>query len=195
MLRRVLALVVPALLVAACSIPEGGQGAPTAAYYRLIQVRAAGDTDQLWELLDPEVRRSFRRWHLAEKIAVNEIRTNYPEADKAEALKAMGDGKRADLPDEKALFVSLSHLAAPEQLESLSAFSARVRSEELASDGVHATIRTWGGDEVPFVKSADDGQWYATLPSAELERLKNFVDRAELNLRRVRANLEKLSRK
>lgn len=196
MLRRVLALVVPALLVAACSIPEGGQDSPTAAYYRLLQVRASGDNDKLWDLLDPEVRRSFRRWYLAEKIALNEIRTNYPEADKAAAIKALGGGHRADLDGEKALFFSLSRLAAPAELEPLQAFSARVRSEELAADEHHALVRTWGGDEVPFVKGAgEQAEWYATLPADELERLKNAVDRAEDNLRRVRANLEKLSRR
>lgn len=191
MVRLILAFVSFAFI--ACALPAGDQSTPTQLHYKWIAVRQAGDIDTMWSLLDPSVKQELERWLTAEKLAVHDIRSAYPRQDADAALAAMGGGKRADLPDGKALF-GLVVRSNAEGLGTFQELGARVRSEDLAEDGRHATIRTFGGDEFQFVKG-DDGQWYATLQPEEHERLKNARKNAEQNLERVRANLKKLSGK
>jgi len=191
----ILAALCAALLgaAAACSIPEGGQGSPSEAYYRLVNVRAAGDLAALWELLHPDIQRDFEVWFISEHLALHEIRTAYPDQDKPAALAALAKGERAELPDAQSLFVHVSREAQAEALGSFDRLAARVRSEDIAEDGATATIRTWGGDTLTFLRGpGGDERWYATLSEQELERLRNARRRAEENLRRVRANLAKL---
>ncbi len=198
MLRRLCSTLVIASIstlgiAPACGLPEGDQDTPSAAHYRLVEVRAAGDLDGTWELLDPGARAELERWLLAEKLTLNEINTAYPAQDKAAALKAIGGGERAELLDAKALFerVALSGAAAP--LGSLQTLGARVSSEEIAGDGASAIVHTYGGDQVHYVKG-DGDRWYFRLPAAEMERLASARARAEANLAQVRANLNKLQK-
>ena len=187
-----LAALALSIVTGGCSLPEGDQTSPTQVHYRWLAVRAAGDVDAMWELLHPDVRADFEAWLTAEKRMVNEIRTAYPKEDAQKALDAIGGGARGDLDNPKALFktfVRPSH----EPLGFLGEMAAHVRSEDLAADGNGATIKTYGGDEVSFQKGAD-GRWFATLARDELVRLKNARTRAEQNLARVKANLQKLGR-
>jgi len=181
-----------ALALGACSLPEGDQTSPTQVHYRWLGVRAAGDLDAMWDLLHPDVRADFEAWLTAEKLMVHEIRTAYPKEDAQKALDAIGGGARGDLDSPKALFKTFVR-PAPEGLGFLGEMAAHVRSEDLAADGNSATVKTYGGDEVAFQKGAD-GQWYATLAADELVRLKNARARADQNLARVKANLQKLGR-
>jgi len=178
--------------IAACALPEGDQSSPTQLHYRWMTVRAAGDGDQLWELLHPDVKAEFERWLLAEKRAVNEIKTAYPKEDATAALLAMGGAERGELDLPRSLFKRFLK-PSPEVLGTLGEMAAHVRSEEISEDGAKATIRTFGGDEVAFARG-DDGLWYATLAPEEAERLKNARARAEQNLERVKANLKKLGK-
>lgn len=189
--RAVLALA--AALLVGCAVPEGDLSGPEQAYYRLLNLRAAGDVEGLWESLHPEARREFERWHASEKLALYEIRTAYPEGDKARALAALGDGARAELTDARALFAKVLTSESAEPLGGLATVAARVRSTEVDEETGRAVIRNWGGDALVFVR-AEGGQWYWTLDPAELERLKAARASADENLRRVRANLKKLDR-
>jgi len=189
---RRLSIVVLALSLAACALPEGDQSSPSQIHYRWIHARAAGANDALWDLLDPSVKKELERWLIAERLTVDEIKTAYPKEDATAALAAMGGAERGEADDPKALF-QLIVRPAPEAVASLGAIAARVRSEEIAADGRSATIRTFGGDEVRFVKG-DDERWYATLLPQDLERLRNARAVAEQNLARVRSNLKKLGR-
>ncbi|MCC6625294.1 MAG: hypothetical protein IT385_28860 [Deltaproteobacteria bacterium] len=185
-------IVVIGSLLAACALPEGDQSSPSGVHYKWIHARAAGGVDAMWELLDPGVKKELERWLIAERLAIDEIKTAYPKEDATAALAAMGGPERGEAGDPKALF-QLIVRPAPEAVGSLGAIAARVRSEEVAADGSRATIRTFGGDEVTMVKG-DDERWYATLSPQDLERLRNARSLAEQNLARVRANLKKLGR-
>lgn len=175
-----------------CSLPEGDQSSPTQLHYKWVKVRAAGDVDQMWELLHPDIRNEFERWLTAERLMVNEIKTAYPKEDAAAALEAIGGAERGELESPKALFKRFVR-PSPEAPGTLGEVSAHVRSEDIAADGMTATIRTYGGDEVSFKKGAD-GNWYTTLASDEAVRLSNARNRAEQNLKRVKSNLQKLGR-
>lgn len=191
--RRGFLVVISTLaLASACSLPEGDQSSPSQLHYRWVKVRAAGDADQMWDLLHPDVRAEFERWLLAEKRIVNEIKTAYPKEDATAALAAIGGPERGELDAPKSLFKRFVK-PAPEAPGALGEVAAHVRSEEISEDGTTATIRTFGGDEVVFRKGAD-GLWYATLAPDEAERLKNARARAEQNLARVKSNLQKLGR-
>jgi len=187
-------LVVLSMLVvtSACSLPEGDQSSPSQLHYRWLKVRSSGDADAMWELLHPDARGEFERWLLAEKRIVNEIKSAYPKEDATAALAAIGGAERGELDTPKALFERFVK-PAPEAPGFLGEVSAHVRSEDIAEDGVTATIRTFGGDEV-VVKKGADGSWYTTLAPDEAERLKNARQRAEQNLARVKSNLLKLGR-
>lgn len=188
-------LVVLALVLVACSVPEGDQSTPSGVHYKWIQARATegqAGVDAVWELLDPNVKKELERWLIAERLAVAEIKTAYPKEDATAALAAMGGDARGEAADPKALFQMIVR-PAPAMVGTMGAVAARVRSEDIAADGMSATIRTFGGDEVSFVKG-DDGKWYATLPPDDLERLRNARALAEQNLERVRNNLKKLGR-
>lgn len=189
--RAVLALAT--LAFAACSLPEGDQSSAEQAYYRLLAVRSAGDVDGLWQLLDPAVRDEFERWYGAEKLAAYDIRTNYPEADKDAALAAIDGGKRADLPSAQALFAAVLTSASADALGGLDAMGAHARSVDVDEAAGRATVKTWGGDDLTFVRG-DDGRWYWGLQEVERERLKGALQRAEENRDRVRTNLKKLGR-
>lgn len=191
-MRRPSIVIVFASLLAACALPEGDQSSPSGVHYKWIQARAAGSVDGLWELLDPGVKKELERWLIDERLAIEEIKTAYPKEDANAALAAMGGAERGEAGDPKALF-QLIVRPAPEPVGSLGAIAARVRSEEVAGDGRSATIRTFGGDEVRFVKG-DDDRWYVTLPPQDQERLRNARSLAAQNLSRVRANLKKLGR-
>jgi hypothetical protein len=191
MVRLVLA--VASVTFLACSLPTGDQSAPTQAHYKWIGVRQAGDVEGMWLLLDPAVKQELERWLTAEKVAIHDIRSAYPKQDADAAIAALGGGKRADISDAKGLFALIVRANA-EGLGTMQELGARVRSENISEDGRRATIRTYGGDELQFVKG-DDGQWYATLQPDERQRLHNARLRAEQNLDRVRANLKKLSGK
>ncbi len=188
-----LLVAVASLTFFACSLPAGDQSAPAQVHYRWIAVRQAGDVDGMWTLLDPAVKQELERWLTAEKVAIHDIRSAYPRQDADAALAALGGGKRADISDAKGLFALIVRANA-EGLGTFQELGARVRSEDLSADGRRAIIRTFGGDELQFVKG-DDGQWYATLQPEEHERLRSARMRAEQNLDRVRANLKKLSGK
>lgn len=190
---RIAAFAAIAVVLTACSVPEGDASAPEQAYYQLLTMRAAGNVDDLWASLHPDVRREFERWHAAEQLAFYEIRTAYPENDKARALEALAQGARAELTDARALFASVLTSADAEPLGSIEAMAARVRSVELDEEAGRATIRTWGGDALAFERS-EGGNWHWTMAPAELERLRAARATADENLRRVRANLKKLSR-
>lgn len=185
-------IVAIAVTLGACSVPEGDASAPEQAYYQLLNQRAAGDVDGLWSSLHPEVRREFERWHAAEQLALYEIRTAYPEGDKARALDALAQGARADLADARALFASVLTSTNAEPLGSIEAMAARVRSVDLDEETGLANVRTWGGDALVFERA--DGRWHWTITAAEFERLKAARATADENLRRVRANLKKLTR-
>jgi len=176
----------------ACSLPDGDQSSPTQLHYKWVKVRSAGDVDQMWELLHPGVRSEFERWLTAERLLVNEIKTAYPKEDAAAALEAIGGPTRGELDSPKALF-KLFVRPSPEAPGTLGEVSAHVRSEEVAGDGLTATIRTYGGDEVTF-KKGGDSLWYTTLAADEAVRLSNARNRAEQNLKRVKSNLQKLGR-
>lgn len=177
--------------LAACSIPEGDQSTPSGAHYLWLTQRAAGagSNDALWELLDPGVKGELQAWLDAEKATVTEIKAGYTKDEADKALAVIGGGSRADAKDARVLF-DLIVRPAPEGLGTLGAVAAHVRSEDIASDGNSATLRTFGGDEVALVRG-EDGKWYVTLPPADLERLRNTRRTAEENLARVRANLKK----
>ncbi|MFO0746475.1 MAG: hypothetical protein U1F43_12480 [Myxococcota bacterium] len=181
-----------AMACLACSVPDGDQTTPSGTHYLWLAARAEGGVDRLWELLDPSVKAEFERWHQAEGELVKMLRTEYPKEDAVKALNAIGGPFRGDAADGKALF-KLFMRPAPDALGMMGAAAAHVRSEEIAADGKTATIRTFGGDEVVFVKGAD-GKWYTTMPSDDLERLRNARSLAEQNLARVKSNLKKLGR-
>lgn len=191
-LLLLVACAVPAFM--ACSVPEGDQTTPSGTHYLWLAARAQGGAgaDAMWGLLDPSVKQEFEKWLVAEKALVSEIKTAYPKDDMAAALKAIGGEKRGEAPDAKALFVMFIR-PAPDALGTMGAAAAHVRSEDISADGNTATIRTFGGDEVAFVKGGD-GKWYTTLPAADLERLRNARALAEQNLSRVKSNLKKLGR-
>jgi len=178
--------------LAGCSLPEGDQSSPTQLHYKWVKVRAAGDIEQMWQLLHPDIRNEFERWLTAERLLLNEIKTAYPKEDAAAALEAIGGSARGELESPKALF-KLFVRPSPEPPGTLGEVSAHVRSEDIAADGMTATIRTYGGDEVSF-KKGSDGNWYTTLASDEAVRLSNARNRAEQNLKRVKSNLQKLGR-
>ncbi|PKN58007.1 MAG: hypothetical protein CVU56_08015 [Deltaproteobacteria bacterium HGW-Deltaproteobacteria-14] len=186
-------LALATLAFAACSLPDGDQSSAEQAYYRLLAVRSAGDVDGLWGLLDPAVRDDFERWYGAEQLAAYDVRTNYPEADKAAALEAIDGGRRADLPSAQALFAAVLKSTSADALGGLDAMSAHARSVAEDEATGRATVKTWGGDELTFVRGPDD-RWYWGLQDVERERLKGARQRAEENLARVRANLKKLGR-
>ncbi|TNF24025.1 MAG: hypothetical protein EP329_26015 [Deltaproteobacteria bacterium] len=190
---RALLALVAALLLGACSLPEGDQSTPEQAYYRLLAVRSSGDVSGLWELLHPEVKSDFERWYAAERLAAHDVRTNYPEADKAAAMAAIADGKRADLASPEALFARVLTSTSVEALGGLDAWSAHARSSDVDEASGRATVKNWGGDDLTFLRG-DDGKWYWGLQDVERERLKVARQRAEENLKRVRANLKKLGR-
>ena len=176
----------------ACSLPEGDQSSPTQLHYKWVQVRAAGDADQMWDLLHPAVRAEFQQWLTAEQLMVNEIKTAYPKEDATEALAAIGGPARGELKSPKDLFKKFVN-PSPEAPGTLGEVAAHVRSEDLAEDGASATIRTFGGDEATF-KKGDDGLWYMTLASDEQVRLTTARKRSEQNLKIVKSNLQKLGR-
>jgi hypothetical protein len=180
------------IAVSGCSIPEGDQSSPSQLHYLWIKVRAGGEADQMWELLHPETRKEFETWLAAEKAVVAEIKAAYPAEDATTAVKAMGGIERGELESARALFVK-TITPSPTTPGTLGAVGARVRSEDLSEDGNSASIRTFGGDEVVFKKGPED-KWYVTLQSDELVRLRNARGRAEENLKRVKANLQKLGR-
>jgi len=182
-----------ALALVACAVPEGDQSTPEQAYYRLINVRAAGDVHGLWELLHPDVRADFQGWYDSEKLAAYDVRTNYPESDKPAALAAIGDGKRADLADAQALFAQVLTSSSAAALGGIGAMSAHVRSVTVDDAAGRATVKTWGGDDLTFLRGSDN-RWYWGLQDVERERLKVAHQRADENLKRVRANLKKLGR-
>lgn len=186
---RNLLVICACLAVGACSIPEGDQTTPSGAHYLWLTQRASGaaSNDALWELLDPAVKAELERWLVAEKATLAEIKASYSPDDAAKALAVIGSDKRAEAKDARALF-DLIVKPAPEALGTLGAVAAHVRSEDV--DGKHATLRTFGGDDVELVQ-AEDGKWYVTLPRVDLERLINTRRTAEDNLSRVRANLKK----
>jgi len=179
--------------MSACSIPEGDQSSPTGVHYLWIQQRAAGGAgnDALWELLDPNVKKELERWLTAEKQTLALIKASYPKEDAQKALAAIGGDKRGQAKDARALFDVIVK-PPPAALGMLGAVAAHVRSEEVAGDGQSATLRTFGGDDVSLVKG-EDGHWYVSLPSADLERLRNARSMAEQNLQRVQSNLKKLA--
>jgi hypothetical protein len=181
-----------AAFCAGCSLPEGDQSSPSQVHYLWLHVRANNDTERLWDLLHPDLRDEFKRWHTAEKLLVNEIKSAYPAEDATAALTAIGGTKRGEAESPKALFLQLLK-SAPALPDSLGATAARVRSETLSEDGASASLRTYGGDEILVRKGADD-QWYVTLQPDELVMLKAALERAEQNLARVRTNLDKLGR-
>lgn len=187
------ALLAAAALLAACALPEGDRSTPSGALYQWLQVRAAGDSAAMWEMLDPAARAEFDRWVLVEKLTLNEIKTAYPRGDMDAALAAIDGGKRGELADGKALFALYLAETTPEAVGGLAALGARVSDEVLSDDGNEATLRTYGGGEVRVVKGAD-GQWSIKLPEDEWERLRNARVRAEQNLERVKNNLKKLGR-
>lgn len=184
--------VVIALTLAACSIPEGDQSSPGQLHYLWVKVRADGDKARMWELLHPETRAEFEKWHAAEKALVTEIKTSYPAEDGKAALAAVGGAVRGELESPRDLFL-MAVTEAPGAPGGMGAMGARVRGEELSADGATATVRTFGGDEVVLKKGPSD-QWFVTLSADELVRLKNARSRAEENLKRVRNNLAKLGR-
>ena len=190
---RALPLLLVATALGACSVPGGDQSGPEQAYYHLLNVRAAGDLGALWELLHPDVRAELEGWYNAEKLAAYDIRTAYPESDKAAALAALADGARADLPDAQALFAKVLTAPAADALSGTAALSARVRA--VASDDAagRASVTTWGGDDLTFLRGPDQ-RWYWGLTPVEHERLKVAHRQASDNLKRVRANLKKLAR-
>jgi len=179
--------------LAACAVPAGDQSAPEQAYYQLLNVRAAGDLAALWDLLHPDVRAEFQGWYNAEKLAAYDIRTAYPDADKPAALAALADGARADLPDAQALFAQVVTERAATALSGTAALSARVRSVAVDEAAGTATVKTWGGDDLLLLRGPD-GRWFWGLSAVERERLKAAHRQADANLKRVRANLKKLSR-
>lgn len=181
-----------ALVFAACSIPEGDQSSPAQVHYLWVKVRADGDTARMWELLHPDTRAEFEKWHAAEKALVTEIKTSYPAEDGKAALAAVGGAARGELESPRDLFV-MAVTTAPGAPGGMGAMGARVRGEDLSADGATATVRTFGGDELVFRKGPSD-QWFVTLSADELVRLKNARSRAEENLKRVRNNLAKLGR-
>ena len=189
---RPVSLLLFALLLGACSIPEGDQSSPSQVHYLWVKVRASGDPAQMWELLHPEVRKNFEAWHAAEKATVDEIKASYPAEDRKAALAAIGGATRGELASARDLFVA-SVTQAPAEPGSMGAMGARVRGEDLSEDGNTATVRTFGGDEVVFRKGPSD-QWFVTLSADELVRLTSARTRAETNLERVRANLRKLGK-
>jgi hypothetical protein len=178
-------------MLGACSIPEGDQSSPSQLHYLWLKVRADGDVDRMWALLHPDTRKELESWLAAERAVVREIKASYPAEDAIAALKVVG-GDRGELESARDLFVTIV-TPAPATPSTLGAVGARVRSEEIAADGTSATVRTFGGDEVVFRKGPGD-QWFVTLQSDEAVRLRNARTRAEENLRRVRANLQKLRR-
>ena len=181
-----------ATAVGGCSIPEGDQSSPSQLHYLWIKVRAGGEADQMWELLHPEARKEFETWLAAEKAVAAEIKSAYPAEDATAAIKAMGGIERGELESARALFVK-TITPSPTIPGTLGSVGARVRSEVLSDDGSAASIRTFGGDEVVFKKGPED-KWFVTLQADELVRLRNARGRAEENLKRVKANLQKLGR-
>ena len=189
--RPLLACVVCAL-AAGCSLPPGDQTGPEAVHYKWLEIRQSGDLNAMWQLLHPSVRAEFDSWHQAEKEAVNLIRTRYPKSDVKGGLKAIGGEKRARLPNGNALFKSITDANQIDGLGFLAGLGARVRSVTLNDANDVAELRTWASDIIVVKKGSDD-LWYATLPALETERLKGLVQRAKTNLRRIKANLQKLA--
>ncbi|HRE92120.1 MAG TPA: hypothetical protein PK095_23595, partial [Myxococcota bacterium] len=100
-----LRLVLIALALTACSIPDGDQSSPGQLHYLWVKVRADGDKARMWELLHPEIRAEFEKWHAAEKALVTEIKTSYPAEDGKAALAAVGGAARGELEGPRDLFV------------------------------------------------------------------------------------------
>ncbi len=197
MTLRVLAVALA--LLTGCSLPSGGRGTPEEAHYAVLTARRTGDPGALWDLLHPDDRARFDAWIAAEKEAVRTISLVYPEPDRAPALAALADGRRASLEDGRALFVALASgdeaLAGGTPLPDPGPFAtlgARARAVAVADD--LATVRTWGGDEILLRRGPDD-VWYATLPPEVVVGLDAAVERAKKNLTRVRANVAKLAHK
>lgn len=75
----IVAILAGLMCLGACSLPEGDQSSPTQLHYKWVKVRAAGDADQMWDLLHPSVRAEFQQWLMAEQLMVNEIKDGLPE--------------------------------------------------------------------------------------------------------------------
>jgi len=181
----------PFLIIGGCGLPEGDQTTPAGAHYQWLAVRASGDTDAMWALLDPAARHEFDRWLLVEKLVLNEIKTAYPRDDVAAALKAIDGGTRGEMADGKALFASFLVETKPEAVGGLGALGARVSDEVVNSEALTATVKTYGGTDVQLVGDAE-GRWYVVLSEAQMGNLQSARRQAERNLARVRSNLKKL---
>jgi hypothetical protein len=180
-------------LIGACAVPEGDQSSPSQVHYLWLKVRAANDVPRMWELLHPEHREEIKRWHSAEKDLLTTLQRDYPAEDATAAIAAIGGPKRGEAQSPEALFAQLVK-PPPAEPGGLGAAGARVRSENLSEDGMSASLRTHGGDEIAVRKGPED-KWFVTLQPDELVLLTNARERAEQNLARVRANLKKLGTK
>ncbi len=187
----VLAAFVSALL-GACAVPEGDQSSPAQVHYLWLKVRAANEMPRMWELLHPDHREEIKRWYVAEKDLLTTLRSDYPAEDATAAIAAIGGTKRGEAESPEALFAQLIK-PPPAEPGGLGAAGARVRSENLSEDGMTASLRTHGGDEIVVRKGPED-KWFITLQPDELLLLTNARERAEQNLARVRANLKKLGK-
>ncbi len=171
-----------------CAVPEGDQTSPEGAHYRFLSARGGGDVGGLWELLHPDHRQAFERWHGAEKRAVQQVRVLYPPDARAAALAAMGGGRRADLEGPHTLFAETLDELAPGELSAMARAGARVKSVSVEA-GV-AVVRTWAGDEATYRQGPEPEEtWYLGLDKDSAARLSEAAAAAEANLERVEANV------
>ncbi len=184
--RAVLLSVLTAALVAtsACNLPEGDPSTPEGVHYATLRARSQGDGDRLWELLAPADRALFDRWVAADREGARLVTTSYPADQRAQALDAFPTRAFGSGHD---LFVSLVGASGPLGLGARA--GARVRA--VKTQGDTATVATWGGDTLRYVRSAD-GTWHCTLFPDERATIAARAAAAEANLAAAKAQVRRL---
>ena len=166
--------------LAGCSIPPGDQDSARGAHDKLLTARASGDLDQQWALLHPEIKDLFGRWLSAEREAVKATEMAYPEGtERQEVLRSMAGGKRAQLPDGRALFSTLIATTAAEPLSMMEILGSRP-VYDLADAPDKAELMTLAGQRFLY-RQGDDEVWYAWPSEDEKRSLTEAVAAAETN--------------